>query len=98
MTCSVTFLAELDAIIEDRLRDKPDTSYTAKLASEGELRLAQKVGEEGVELAIAAVARDREAQLDEAADLLFHLMVLLKTKGLSIGDVADILEARHSGG
>ena len=95
MTRSVTFLAELDAIIESRLREKPDASYTAKLAAEGDQRLAQKVGEEGVELAIAAVAGDRQAQLDEAADLVFHLMVLLKAKGLSIGDVAELLEARH---
>lgn len=97
MTESVKFLAELDQIIERRLADKPDSSYTAKLAAEGKLRLAQKVGEEGVELAIAAVAGSRESQLEEAADLLFHAMVLLKTRNLSIADVVGVLEARHRG-
>lgn len=95
MNESVNFLVELDRIIERRLSDKPETSYTARLAAEGDQRLAQKVGEEGVELAIAAVAGSREAQLDEAADLLFHTMVLLKTRDLSITDVVSVLEARH---
>lgn len=94
---TVEFLAELDDIIAERLREQPDSSYTARLASEGDMRLAQKVGEEGVEVALAAVAGDRDAQLDEAADLVFHLMVLLKTRGLSIHDVAAVLESRHRG-
>ena len=92
---TVNFLAELDDIISDRLTDRPESSYTAKLAAEGITRLAQKVGEEGVEMALAAVAGDRQSQLDEAADLIFHLMVLLKAKGLSVHDVAEVLEARH---
>ncbi len=92
---TVNFLAELDDIISDRLTDRPESSYTAKLAAEGITRLAQKVGEEGVEMALAAVAGDRQSQLDEAADLMFHLMVLLKAKGLSVHDVAEVLEARH---
>lgn len=94
---TVNFLAELDDIISDRLTDRPESSYTAKLAAEGITRLAQKVGEEGVEMALAAVAGDRQSQLDEAADLIFHLMVLLKAKGLSVHDVAEVLEARHRG-
>ena len=89
------FLSELDEIIVSRLKDQPDSSYTARLAAEGDQRLAQKVGEEGVELAIAAVAGDRNEQLEEAADLLFHLMVLLRAKGLSLDDVAEVLEKRH---
>ena len=92
---TVNFLAELDDIISDRLTDRPESSYTAKLAAEGITRLAQKVGEEGVEMALAAVAGDRQSQLDEAADRMCHVMVLLKAKGLSVHDVAEVLEARH---
>ena len=79
-----------------RANDAPKDSYTAKLLSKGVLKCAQKVGEEGVETALAAAAEDDEALLGEAADLVFHLMVTLKARGLSLADVAGVLEQRHA--
>ena len=76
-------------------RSVRDGSYTTRLYGEGPGRIAQKVGEEGVELALAAVSRDDDAVLAEAADLLFHLLVLLKSRGLSLGRAVAELEARH---
>lgn len=95
MTDTPAFLARLEAIIRNRLDDRPDGSYTAALAAAGDRRIAQKVGEEATELALAAVGGDREEQLDEAADLLYHLLVLLAFKGLSLADVVAVLERRH---
>lgn len=94
------FLAGLEAIIADRLRDPPPGSYTGTLQAAGMGRMAQKVGEEGLEVALAAVSRDDAAVIDESADLLFHLMVLLQARGQSLGDVVGRLAARHrpSGG
>jgi phosphoribosyl-ATP pyrophosphohydrolase len=96
MNQDIQFLADLEEIIQNRLSEKPDASYTARLAADGDQRVAQKVGEEAVELAIAAVSGDRKEQLDEAADLVFHLMVLLSCKGLTLGDVVSVLVQRHS--
>lgn len=94
-TSDVKFLTSLERIIRSRLNERPDSSYTAKLAAAGDKRVAQKVGEEAVELALAAVAGDRQEQVSEAADLLFHTLVLLNCLGISLGDVVAELELRH---
>ena len=93
---SLSFLATLEGIIEERIATRPQGSYTAKLLDEGTRRIAQKVGEEGLELALAAVAQSDVEIVGEAADLLFHAMLLLKSKGLSLALVVDTLEARHA--
>ena len=89
------FLTELQAIIRQRLADAPEGSYTAKLASQGVLKVAQKVGEEGVELALAAAAQDEGRVTSEAADLVYHLLLLLELRKLTLGDVIAELERRH---
>ncbi|TLX21196.1 bifunctional phosphoribosyl-AMP cyclohydrolase/phosphoribosyl-ATP diphosphatase HisIE [Thermomonas fusca] len=88
-------LAELDALIAQRERERPQGSYTTKLFEDGVRRIAQKVGEEGVETALAAVAQDEAALLGEAADLLYHLTVLLRARGLSLQDARQVLQARR---
>lgn len=90
------FLAELDALVAARDRDRPVGSYTTRLLDGGVRRIAQKVGEEGVETALAAVAQDDEALLGEAADLLYHLQVLLRARGLALNDVVGVLRGRHA--
>ncbi len=89
------FLAELDAFIAKREHERPAGSYTTTLFESGVKRIAQKVGEEGVETALAAVAGDREELCNEAADLLYHLIVLLRASGLSLPDALAVLERRH---
>lgn len=89
------FLAELDALVAQRHADRPEGSYTTKLFDGGIRRIAQKVGEEGVETALAAVAQGDEELLGEAADLVFHLTVTLRARGLSLADVTKVLVARH---
>ncbi|KAA5804767.1 bifunctional phosphoribosyl-AMP cyclohydrolase/phosphoribosyl-ATP diphosphatase HisIE [Alkalicaulis satelles] len=91
------FLARLERIIADRQGADPETSYTARLFSQGVAKIAQKVGEEGVETALAAVGEGDDALTGEAADLIFHLMVLLRARGLGLGDVAKVLAQRHGG-
>lgn len=91
----LAFLGELDRLIETRHRERPAGSYTTKLFDAGTRRIAQKVGEEGVETALAAVAQDADALLGEAADLVYHLTVLLRDKGLGLADVARRLRERH---
>jgi phosphoribosyl-ATP pyrophosphohydrolase/phosphoribosyl-AMP cyclohydrolase len=88
-------LARLDAVIAQRLRDRPEGSYTTRLAEGGVRRVAQKVGEEGVETALAGVAQDDDALIAEAADLVFHLGVLMQMRGRSLGDVLQRLRERH---
>lgn len=88
-------LAELDALIAQRERERPQGSYTTRLFEGGIRRIAQKVGEEGVETALAAVAQDDEALLGEAADLLYHLVVALRARGLALDDVRRVLAARR---
>lgn len=90
-----TLLDELEAVIASRLTEKPEDSYIARLAAEGPARAAQKLGEEGVETALAAVTRDADGLADEAADLLFHLLVLLQIKGLKLEDVLRRLADRR---
>ena len=89
------FLATLEQVIDQRAGDAAETSYTARLLAAGERRIAQKVGEEGVEVALASVGGTDEELIDESADLLYHLLVLLKAKGLTLGDVCQRLEERH---
>ena len=95
----IAFLERLQEIIRQRLTDAPTAptgSYTARLASQGVLKVAQKVGEEGVELALAATAQDRARVTAEAADLVYHLLLLLTLRELSLSDVAAELERRHT--
>jgi phosphoribosyl-ATP pyrophosphohydrolase/phosphoribosyl-AMP cyclohydrolase len=91
----VSFLTRLEAVIAQRVRDRPDGSYTARLWSEGPTRIAQKVGEEGVEVALAAVTQPDDRLIGESADLLFHLALLLKSRNLSLADAVKELEQRH---
>lgn len=91
------FLAQLQDIIRQRLADAPEGSYTAKLAGQGMLKVAQKLGEEGVELALAAAAQDRARVTAEAADLVYHLLVLLAMRELTLADVVAELKGRHRG-
>ena len=90
-----SFLADLDALVAQRERERPSGSYTTALFEEGIRRIAQKVGEEGVETALAAVVQDDTALLGESADLIFHLLVLLRARGLSLRDVSSLLQQRH---
>lgn len=89
------FLATLEATIADRINNPGSGSYTADLIAQGAKRIAQKVGEEGVELALAGVAGDRDEITNEAADLLYHMLVLLSSQKLSLTDVVTTLESRH---
>jgi phosphoribosyl-ATP pyrophosphohydrolase/phosphoribosyl-AMP cyclohydrolase len=93
----LAFLATLEQIVAQRIATRPEGSYTAKLIDAGLTRIAQKVGEEGLELALAAVAQSDGEVIGEAADLLFHTALLLKVKGLSLAQVVGELESRHSG-
>ena len=93
----IHFIAELEEIVRRRLAQGSDESYTARLAASGTKRIAQKVGEEGVELALAATAGSQQETIDEAADLIYHLIVLLNERGLSLEDVSHRLRTRHAG-
>lgn len=90
------FFAELDALVAQRELERPDESYTTRLFAAGVRHIAQKVGEEGVETALAGVVQDDAALLGESADLVFHLTVLLRARGLALQDVAAVLEGRHA--
>lgn len=92
----VGFLNELEEVIDQRLRDGGPKSYTARLVAEGPKRLAQKVGEEGLETALALSADNDGEARSEAADLLFHLAVALRARGQSLGDVVAELKRRHT--
>lgn len=94
---SLAFLAELQAIIAQRIADKPEGSYSARLYAAGPTRIAQKIGEEGVEVALAAAAEDDARTISESADLLYHLLLLLESRNLSLADVARTLAERHAG-
>jgi phosphoribosyl-ATP pyrophosphohydrolase/phosphoribosyl-AMP cyclohydrolase len=91
----VGFLAELDRVVASRLKSRDPKSYTVRLANEGVARVAQKVGEEGVETALAALAAKDDTLAGEAADLLYHLVVLLRVRKLSLADAMAVLEKRH---
>ncbi|MEN9836756.1 MAG: hypothetical protein RLZ79_424 [Pseudomonadota bacterium] len=91
----VGFLANLQHIIARRASESPESSYTAKLLAAGTQRVAQKVGEEGVELALAATTNDRQKIIDESADLFYHTLVLLRAKDVSLEEVTARLAERH---
>lgn len=86
---------ELETVIDKRRSERSDDSYVAKLFEKGINKIAQKVGEEAVELVIEAKDDDRERFTSEAADLLFHFLVLLRAKEVSISDVLTVLEGRR---
>jgi len=92
---ALSFLRVLETTIANRMAEKPEGSYTARLVAEGPGRIAQKVGEEGVETALAAVTRDDAGLLSECADLVYHLVVLLKSRNLELDDLVSELRARH---
>jgi phosphoribosyl-ATP pyrophosphohydrolase/phosphoribosyl-AMP cyclohydrolase len=93
----IGFLSVLEQIILQRIEVRPEGSYTAQLVAQGTRRIAQKVGEEGLELALAGVAESDRDIIGEAADLLYHTLLLLKVKHLSLSQVVAELEARHAG-
>ncbi len=88
------FLYQLEQLLAERKHADP-SSYTAKLYASGTKRIAQKVGEEGVETALAATVNDRFELKNEASDLMYHLLVLLQDRGLDLGEVIDNLKSRH---
>lgn len=90
------WLGDLAKIVEQRAASADETSYTRRLLDEGVPRIAQKVGEEGVEVALAAVTRGREGSAEEIADLLYHLTVLMQALGLSWEEVTSVLRSRHA--
>ncbi len=92
---AMAFLGRLDELIDTRERERPENSYTTRLFDGGVRRIAQKVGEEGVETALAGVAQDDDALLDESADLVYHLLVLLRARNLGLAEVAQRLRERH---
>jgi phosphoribosyl-ATP pyrophosphohydrolase/phosphoribosyl-AMP cyclohydrolase len=92
---TLAFLPKLESILEARMRTQETGSYTARLLAAGPKRVAQKVGEEGLELALAHVGQSKDEIISEAADLVFHLLLLLKSNGLSLTQVTEELAARH---
>jgi phosphoribosyl-AMP cyclohydrolase / phosphoribosyl-ATP pyrophosphohydrolase len=89
-------LQQLEAIIEERKNNPTDNSYTASLFAKGINKIAQKVGEEAVEIVIEAKDNNDDLFLGEAADLLFHYLILLQAKGKKLEDVLNVLEQRHN--
>jgi phosphoribosyl-ATP pyrophosphohydrolase/phosphoribosyl-AMP cyclohydrolase len=93
----IAFLVELESVIRDRLATNRPDSYTAQLARSGQRRIAQKVGEEAVELVLAATGSSQTELLEEAADLIYHLLLLLAVQKTCLADVAEVLAKRHDG-
>lgn len=93
----LAFLADLERVIEKRDEERPRDSYTTRLLESGVKRIAQKVGEEGVETALAAAAGGDEEVLNESADLIYHLLVLLRSRKLELGSLVEVLKLRHGG-
>jgi phosphoribosyl-AMP cyclohydrolase / phosphoribosyl-ATP pyrophosphohydrolase len=93
----LAFVATLESIIAERASGGSPDSYTAQLLASGGRRVAQKVGEEGVEVALAGVSGTDQEVVAESADLIYHLLVLLRARGLPLVRVVDELQARHSG-
>lgn len=94
-TAGAGWLGTLERIVTERAGAAHDQSYTARLLADGPAKAAQKVGEEGVEVALAAVSRDAAGLREEAADLLFHLLVTLRSRDVSLSSVVDVLRRRH---
>jgi len=91
----IDYLLELESLIERRKAASPEQSYTARLYAAGRSRIAQKVGEEAVELALASVQEDRQRIVSEAADLVYHLLVMLRFHDLRLEDVSRELSKRQ---
>jgi phosphoribosyl-ATP pyrophosphohydrolase/phosphoribosyl-AMP cyclohydrolase len=89
------FILQLEAIVADRYENPQEGSYINKLRTKGLNKIAQKVGEEGVETVIAALAETETDLINESSDLIFHLIVLLREKGLTLEQIAKNLEGRH---
>jgi phosphoribosyl-ATP pyrophosphohydrolase/phosphoribosyl-AMP cyclohydrolase len=92
---NISFISDLEQVIASRKGADADSSYTAHLFSKGIKRIAQKVGEEGVETALAATVKDLDELKNESADLIYHLLVLLQASDLSLEDVIEVLKKRH---
>ena len=92
---ALDFLVQLQDLIDNRKREMPENSYTTKLFKSGINKIAQKIGEEAVELVIESKDSNDDLFLNEAADLVYHLLVLLTAKGYRIEDVEKILRTRH---
>jgi len=92
---SIAFLNKLEQIIAERKNADPSSSYVASLFAKGINKIAQKVGEEAVELVIEAKDNNEQLFLDESADLLFHYLILLQSKGYQLTDVVKVLAQRH---
>lgn len=92
----IAFLIELESVIHDRLATNSPDSYTSQLARSGQRRIAQKVGEEAVELALAATGGSRAEILEEAADLVYHLLLLLAVEKTCLADVTEVLSRRYA--
>ncbi|WP_318483653.1 bifunctional phosphoribosyl-AMP cyclohydrolase/phosphoribosyl-ATP diphosphatase HisIE [Photobacterium leiognathi] len=93
---SLVFLHQLEQLLASRKGADPESSYTASLYARGTKRISQKVGEEGVEVALAATSGDKAELMCESADLIYHLLVLLQDQGLSLSDVTNKLQERHN--
>lgn len=93
----LSFLLELEQVIAQRIADSPEGSYTARLYAEGVRRIAQKVGEEGLEVALAGAGEADDVLLGECADLLYHLLLLLRSRSLRFEAVIEELRRRHHG-
>ncbi|EKO3606082.1 bifunctional phosphoribosyl-AMP cyclohydrolase/phosphoribosyl-ATP diphosphatase HisIE [Vibrio metschnikovii] len=91
----MVWLHQLEQLLAARQSADPESSYTASLYASGTKRIAQKVGEEGVEVALAAATGDKAELISESADLIYHLLVLLQDQGLALSDVIDKLKQRH---
>ena len=90
------FLKTLEKTIDERMNSPRPGSYTSTLAEAGPLRVSKKLGEEGVEVALAAVAESPERLIEEAADLIYHLLVLIRLRGLKLEDIVSEIEKRHA--
>ena len=92
---SIYFLTELEDLLKSRKKDKPEGSYTAELFRSGTNAIAQKLGEESIELIIESKEKNDKRFLDESADLLLHFIMLLIDRGYELSDVAEVLKKRH---
>ena len=93
---SIEFLKTLEATIDERVISPNDGSYTSSLAEEGIMKVSKKLGEEAVEVALAAVAESTERLTEESADLIYHLLVVLRLRGLKLENIISELEKRHN--
>jgi phosphoribosyl-ATP pyrophosphohydrolase len=87
-------LADLEARVKERAKDSADNSYTRQLLDKGVAHCAKKFGEEAVETVLAAISEDRERMIAESADVLYHLMVLLEARGVTLAEIEALLETR----